>query len=99
MTATTTTRLPGQDAVDHARETGAKLSAYADPLEDASTGLAWDSDAVTERLRVDPGLVYLDAECPICRGYDSFNGPNVPCSMHADTLLYARWAQDALACS
>ena len=57
---TTTTRLHGQDAVDRARDTGAKLSAYADPLEDARAGLAWDSDAVIERLRVDPGLVYLE---------------------------------------
>ena len=59
--------------MDHARETGTKLSSYADPLEDARAGLAWDSDAVIERLRVDSGLVYLDIvprvsemACPDC---------------------------------
>ena len=60
MTEITAAFLYGQDAVDYARENGCRLSAHADPIEPARHGMKWDSDAVIERMRVDPGLVYVD---------------------------------------
>ena len=105
MTETTTARLHGQDAVDHARETGAKLSAYTDPLEDARAGFAWDSDAVIERLRVDPDLVYIDVPCPMCAAADvpisddelaSAEAAGTICGQCAEVVAENR---EALACS
>jgi hypothetical protein len=53
-------RLTGWAAIDYARETGAPLCKYADPVDDARDDLtvAQAIDVATD----DPSLVYLDAE-------------------------------------
>jgi hypothetical protein len=53
-------RLTGWAAIDYARETGAALSKFADPIEGSR-----DSLTVADALDVateDPSLIYLDAE-------------------------------------
>jgi hypothetical protein len=53
-------RLEGSEAIAYAREHGLTLSKYADPTEDARTGLTPEEADVIRRE--DPRLIYVDIE-------------------------------------
>lgn len=52
-------KLEGREAIQYAEENGLTLSKYADPTEDARTGLTPEEARVI--AREDPRLVYLEA--------------------------------------
>lgn len=54
-------KLTGQAAIAIAEANGLTLSKYADPIEDARTGL--DPDEARKVASEDPNLIYIDVEC------------------------------------
>jgi len=52
--------MTGYDAIEHARETGAALHKYTDPIEEARRNITVEE--AEEIASEDPGLIYTDEE-------------------------------------
>lgn len=57
-------RLTGIDAIEYATANGMTLCKYADPTEDARTGLT--TDEAREIAHEDPSLIYIDVAAGKC---------------------------------